>query len=216
MALFRQPVDASYDLDGNLYIADQANGRIRMLDTDGIVTSIAGDGNLPMEGVEDVGDGGPAIEAQFSWQRGSNPNPSGGILWHDGMLYVSDTERDAIRVIDLETGIIDAFAGTGEAGADGDGGPAIDAQLNAPRDLEIGPDGRLYFADTDNSKIRAIDLESGIIETVVGTGELGREDEEGLPADEVILRRPFGLAFDPDGNLYVLDTLNSRIVKVAQ
>ncbi|MFO7563904.1 MAG: hypothetical protein R6X02_14755 [Enhygromyxa sp.] len=209
-ALFRQPQDATFDEEGNLYIVDQQNGRIRKIDTNGVITSIAGDGTLGYSG-----DGGPAELAQFSWARGSNPNPSGGIVYHEGKLYVSDTEANVIRVIDLVTGIIDGFAGTGEPGSAGDDGPAIDAQLRAPRDLEIGPDGDLYFADTDNSKVRAIDLETGVIRTVVGTGEFGLEEREGLPATEVILRRPFGIAFDPDGDLYVLDSLNFRIVKVA-
>jgi hypothetical protein len=209
-ALFRQVQDATYDENGNLYIVDQQNGRVRMIDSAGIMSSIAGDGTLGYSG-----DGGPALMAQFSWARGSNPNPSGGIVYNEGLLYISDTESDVIRVMDIAAGTIDAFAGTGEAGDSGDDGPAIDAQLNAPRDLEIGPDGDLYFADTDNSKIRAIDLETGVIRTVVGTGELGIEDSDGMLATEIKLRRPFGIAFDPDGNLYVLDTLNSRIVKVA-
>ena len=80
--------------------------------------------------------------------------------------------------------------------------------------LQIGPDGDLYFADTDNSVIRAIDLESLEIRTVVGTGEPGFDEEEGLPATETRLSRPFGLAFDGEGNLYVMDSLNSRIVRV--
>ena len=90
------------------------------------------------------------------------------------------------------------------------------AQLNAPRDLELGPDGDLYFADTDNGKVRAIDLTDRTIRTVVGTGTLGIDEEEGLEATKTKLRRPFGIAFDADGNLYVMDTLNSRIVKVAK
>lgn len=209
--LFKQVQDASYDENGNLYIVDQQNGRIRMIGSDGIISSIAGDGMLGY-----AGDGGPALMAQFSWARGSNPNPSGGIVHHDGKLYISDTESDVIRVMDLATGMIDGFAGTGTGGDSGDDGPAIDAQLNAPRDLEIGPDGDLYFADTDNSKVRAIDLETGVIRTVVGTGELGIEAADGMLATEIQLRRPFGIAFDTDGeNLYVMDTLNSRIVKVA-
>jgi DNA-binding beta-propeller fold protein YncE len=207
---FKQVQDASYDENGNLYIVDQQNGRIRMIDAGGIINTIAGDGMLGY-----AGDGGPALMAQFSWARGSNPNPSGAIVHHEGKLYISDTESDVIRVMDLATGMIDAFAGTGESGDSGDDGPAIDAQLNAPRDLEIGPDGDLYFADTDNSKVRAIDLETGVIRTVVGTGELGIEDSDGMLATEIKLRRPFGIAFDPEGNLYVMDTLNSRIVKVA-
>lgn len=210
-ALFKQLNDGTFDDDGNFYIVDQQNQRIRRIDTSDTITTIAGTGTMGTSG-----DGGPAIEAEFSWAVGSNPNPSGGIVHHEGKLYVSDTEVDRIRVIDLATGIIDAFAGTGEEGFAGDGGPALEARLNAPRDLEIGPDGDLYFADTDNGAVRAVDLDTGDIRTVVGTGELGLDDEERLPATETHLRRPFGVAFDPDGNLYVLDSLNSRIVKVAR
>jgi DNA-binding beta-propeller fold protein YncE len=210
-ALFKQLNDATYDEEGNLYVLDQQNERIRMIDTDGIINTIAGDGT-----VGNSGDGGPALMAQFSFARGSNPNPSGGILYHEGMLYISDNEANVIRVIDLDTGMIDRFAGTGEPGDSGDGGPAVDAQLRAPRDMEIGPDGDLYFADTDNGKVRAVDLDTGEIRTVVGTGELGIEDKEGMLATEIKLRRPFGVAFDADGNLYVMDSLNSRIVKVAR
>lgn len=210
-ALFRQLNDGTFDDEGNLYILDQANQRIRKIDTSDTITTIAGTG---MSGY--AGDGGPALEAQFSWQGGSNPNPSGGIVHHDGKLYVADSEVDRIRVIDLAAGVIDTFAGTGEGGFAGDGGPAIDAQVNGPRDLEIGPDGHLYFADTDNGAVRAIDLETGIIRTVVGTGELGLDEQEGLPATETQLRRPFGVSFDAEGNLYVMDSLNSRIVKVAR
>jgi sugar lactone lactonase YvrE len=208
-ALFKQLNDATYDADGNLYVLDQQNERIRMIDTDGIIDTIAGTGSVGYSG-----DGGPALEAEFSWAKGSNPNPSGGILFHEGKLYISDTEADVIRVMDVESGVIEAFAGTGKEGDSGDGGPALEARLNAPRDLEIGPDGDLYFADTDNGKVRAIDLEDGEIRTVVGTGELGLDEEERLPATETRLRRPFGVAFDPDGDLYVMDSLNFRIVKV--
>lgn len=208
-AVFKQLNDATYDDAGNLYIVDQQNQRIRRIGADGMVSTIAGTGNIG-----DGGDGGPATAAEFSWAIGSNPNPSGGIVHHEGKLYVSDTENNRVRVIDLESGMIDAFAGTGVLGYAGDGGQALDAQLRAPRDLEIGPEGDLYFVETDNSVVRAVDLETGVIRTVVGTGELGQSQEEGLLATETLLRRPFGLSFDPEGNLYVMDSLNERIVKV--
>lgn len=210
-ALFKQVNDATIDEAGNIYLVDQQNWRVRRIDPDGIIETIAGAGTNGYSG-----DGGPAIDAEFSWAAGSNPNPSGGILYHEGMLYISDTEADVIRVMNLETGMIDAFAGTGEEGDSPDGVLAIEAKLNAPRDLEIGPDGELYFADTDNGRVRAVNLETGMMRNVVGTGELGLDDEEGLPANETMLRRPFGVAFDPDGNLFVMDTLNNRIVKVAR
>jgi hypothetical protein len=210
-ALLLQPSDATRDEAGNLYIVDQLNQRVRVLYVDGSIDTFAGSGEFGSSG-----DDGPAIDAQFSWAGGSNPNPSGGIVQHAGKLYVSDSEAHRIRVIDLQSGIISAFAGNGSPGYAGDGGPALDAALNAPRDLAIGPDGDLYVADTDNGAVRAIDLESGTIRTVVGTGELGLDDEEQLPATQIHLRRPFGVAFDADGNLYVADSLNNRIVKIAR
>jgi DNA-binding beta-propeller fold protein YncE len=92
----------------------------------------------------------------------------------------------------------------------------VDATLYHPRDLEVGPEGDIYVADTDNSVIRAISRTDGTIRTVAGTGELGLNEQEGLPALETILRRPFGIEFDAAGNLFISDTINSRIVKVAR
>jgi sugar lactone lactonase YvrE len=117
-------------------------------------------------------------------------------------------------VLDLRTGTLDAFAGTGEAGYAGDGGPALGAQLNHPRDLEIGPEGDVYVADTDNHVVRAISVSDGSIRTVAGTGELGLDAAEAELATETRLWRPFGIDFDREGNLFVSDTLNSRIVRV--
>jgi len=210
-ALFKQPRALEIAPSGDMYILDQQNFRIRHVDPDGNISTIAGNGTQGYDG-----DGGPALEAMLNFEAGSNPEPSGGLALADGKLYFSDTLSNRIRVVDLETGIIDTLAGTGEAGYDGDGGPAADALLSFPRDLEIGPEGDLYVADTDNSRVRAIDLESGEIRTVVGTGELGLDAEEGLPAIQTKLARPFGLTFDPDGNLYVSDTINSRILRVAR
>lgn len=208
-ALLAQPSAATVDDDGNVYIVDQLNQRIRRIDPDGIIHTFAGTGDKG-----EAGDGGPATEAQLAWADGSNPNPGGGVLYHEGTIYVADTENHRIRAIDLETLIIDAFAGSGAPGYTGDGGPAAEAELQGPRDMAIGPDGDLYVADTDNGVVRAIDLADGSIRTVVGTGQLGLSAEEQLPALDTPLRRPFGLAFDAAGDLYVADTLNSRIVRV--
>ena len=116
----------------------------------------------------------------------------------------------------MTTGMIETIVGTGEPGYMGDGGPAKDARLNFPRDLEIGPDGHLYIADTDNSVIRAVDLSTGMIRTVAGTGQLGFDGRENVDARAITLARPFGIEFDADGNLYICDTINSRIVKVTR
>jgi DNA-binding beta-propeller fold protein YncE len=210
MARFRQPKALVVDDLGNRYILDQQNFRIRMIGADDMVSTIAGS---PMAGFE--GDGGPATMAKFGFEAGSNPEPSGGLAVADGKLYVADTLNDRIRVIDLATNVITTMAGTGVPGYSGDGGPAMQAELNKPRDIEIY-EGSLYVADTDNNVIRAIDLASGTITTVAGTGELGIELTEGKLATETMLKRPFAIEFDPEGNLYVSDTINSRILRVAK
>lgn len=209
-AIFKQPAALTMDDEGNLYIGDQQNFRVRMIDTEGNLSTIAGNGVQASSG-----DGGPALEASIFWEAGSNPEPSGSLAVADGKLYIADTLGHRIRVVDLETGLIDTLAGTGEAGFSGDGGQAVEAKLNQPRGLEIGPDGDLYVADTNNHAVRAINLITRNIRRVAGTGALGIS-EEGLPALQSKLRRPFGIEFDPAGNLYIMDTLNSRIVKVAK
>jgi len=211
-ALFKQPNRLELDGDGNEYILDQQNFRIRVIDAaTGDINTIAGNGTQGSDG-----DGGDALAASLDFEAGSNPEPSGGLLLAGRTLYIADTLASRIRVMDLDTGTIDAFAGTGEAGYSGDGGPASAAQLNHPRDMEIGPDGDLYVADTDNSVIRAIDLDSGTIRTVAGTGELGLDDADDVAPTEMMLKRPFGVEFDAAGNLYIMDTINSRIVRVAR
>jgi sugar lactone lactonase YvrE len=182
---------------------------VRLIDGDGVISTIVGVGTQGS-----AGDDGPALAAQLNWEAGSNPEPSGGIAVADGKLYLADTLSHKIRVVDLETTTISTLAGTGAEGyADG---PALEATFAGPRDLEIGPDGDLYVADTDNSVIRAIDLDSGMVRTVAGTGELGLDEEDGKLATETRLRRPFAVEFDPDGAMYISDTINSRILKVPQ
>ncbi|MDB4960304.1 MAG: hypothetical protein JWP01_303 [Myxococcales bacterium] len=211
-ALFRQPKALELDAQGNAYILDQANFRVRRIDqATGMITTVAGSG---MQGSD--GDGGLATAAKLNFEAGSNPEPSGGIAIAGGKLYIADTLSSRIRAVDLTTGMIDTVAGTGTAGLAGDGGPARQAQLNFPRDLEIGPEGDLYIADTDNCVIRAVDLATGTIRTVAGTGEIGLDLDDGRLATETKLARPFGIEFDPAGNLFISDTINSRIVKVTR
>jgi hypothetical protein len=210
-ALFKQPKSLTADASGNVYIGDQQNFRVRRVDPEGTITTVAGAGTQGSSG-----DGGPATACELDWEIGSNPEPSGGVVVADNQLFIADTLAHKIRVVDLESGVIEAFAGNGEQGYSGDGGPALEATFNFPRELEIGPDGDLYVADTDNHVIRAIDRATGTVRTVAGTGEPGRDAEDGKLATETHLYRPFGLEFDSEGNLFVMDTLNSRILKVAR
>ncbi|MCA9625936.1 MAG: hypothetical protein KC731_43240, partial [Myxococcales bacterium] len=209
-ALLRQPSAVAFDAAGKLYFVDQLNQRVRVIDEAGVVRAFAGNGEVGA-----AGDGGLAEAASFDFGSGSNPNPGGGLVVDGDRVLVADTENHRVRAIDVTTGIIETVVGTGEAGYGGDDGPAVAAMLHGPRDLEIGPDGALYLADTDNGVVRRVDRSTGVITTVVGTGELGLAPDDGLAAQETPLRRPFGIAFDGEGALYVVDSANSRVLRVA-
>lgn len=210
-ALYKQPSRLALDEQQNIFVIDQQNLRIRRIDAQtSVITTIVGNGAQGF-----AGDDGPALQAKLNFQIGDNPEPSGGIAYRAGVLYIADTDNNRIRRVDLATGMITTIAGTGQGGYSGEG-VAAQAMLFHPRDIEFGPEGDLYVADTDNSRIRAVDLTTGTIRTVAGTGELGLDHYEDLPATAMQLNRPFGIDFDPAGNLYISDTLNSRIVKVAR
>lgn len=211
-ALFKQPSRLALDEQQNIYILDQQNERIRKINAQTqIITTVVGSGAQGF-----AGDGGPALQAQFNWAVGDNPEPAGGLAYRAGTLYIADTDNNRIRSVDLQTQIITTIAGTGQGAFGGDGGPATAAMLFHPRDLELGPEGDLYVADTDNGRVRAINLTSGLIRTVAGTDTMGFDHTESRLATATELRRPFGIDFDAEGNLYVSDTINSRILRVAQ
>jgi sugar lactone lactonase YvrE len=210
-AVFSQPKALAIAPDGSMFVLDQRNFRVRKIGAghDPIIESVVGAGVAGFKG-----DGGDPGAAELAFETGGNPEPSGALaLAKDGTLYIADSLNHRIRRVDFAAKKIDTIAGTGTAGFSGDGGPAREAQLNNVRDLELGPDGRLYLADTENHRVRAIDLKSGLIETVIGTGKAG-DAGEGLAPTEVELNRPFGIAFDAKGALHVADTFNSRILKV--
>jgi DNA-binding beta-propeller fold protein YncE len=218
-ALFNQPRGlVRRPSDGTLFVLDQRNFMIRAIAPDGTISTVAGsvnpDTGMPRTGFG--GDGGPATEAILAFEAGPNPEPSGGITLSpdESAIYITDGLNYRIRRIDLGTGIITTVVGAGTNGFSGDGGAGLSAQISHCRDLEFGPDGRLYFADTENHRIRAWDPVTDIIETVAGNGEhvLGAE---GVPATEISLNRPMGVAFAPDGALIIGDTLNSRFLRVA-
>jgi sugar lactone lactonase YvrE len=209
-ALLNQPSQLVIGPDGTQFVLDQRNQAIRRIASDGTIETVAGTPTKP--GFS--GDGGLPTAAQFDFPTGANPPPSGGLaLDSAGNLYVADTLNHRIRKVDFEQQQITTIAGTGEAAFSGDGGPAMEAALDNPRTLAVGPDGRLYVADELNHRIRAIDLDQGTIETVVGTGEAAFSGDGG-PATEAALNRPSGLAFDSHGALYVVDTFNTRIRRV--
>lgn len=155
------------------------------------------------------GDGGPALEARFAMPFGQSADPAGRLaLDAAGNMYLADTRNHRIRRIGTD-GVVSTIAGTGEAGFAGDGGPAIDAELNNPVDIDVAGDGTIYFTDTFNSCVRAI-APDGALRTVAGVcGTRGETGDDG-PAGEALLDRPYGIDLDGD-LLYIADTHNHRI-----
>jgi len=192
------PVSIAVDAIGNLYIAD-ASHRIRKVDTNGIITTIAGTGTYGYSG-----DGGPATAANIYF-------PSGVQLDNAGNLYFGDSYNRRVRKIDAN-GIITTVAGNGVRDYSGDGGPATSAKLSYPADIAIDVNGNLYILDWDNHRIRKVDI-NGIITTVAGTGIAGYSGDGG-PAIFAKLNYPYGVAVDVTGNLYITDSFNYRVRKV--
>ncbi len=195
------PIDVIIDNLGNLYIIDTENGRVRKVNaTTGIITTIAGN----MMGYFG-GDSGLAINAQLQ-------KPRYGIFDAIGNLYIADTYNNRIRKIDAVTGIITTIAGGGSTGI-GDGGLAVNAQLNFPCGLSIDGFGNLYISDNSNFLIRRVDAITGIITTVVGNGTFGYNGD-GISAISAELNFPNSIAMDSSNNLYIADFHNNRIRKV--
>ena len=206
MALLDLPTATAFDAAGNMYITDQANQRIRMVDTMDIITTVVGTG---MPGFS--GDDGPGVEAQIKLPGGQAAPPAGRIaIDREGMLLISDSANNRIRKLNPVTGIITTIAGNGDPTYGGDGGPALAASLSRPNDVETDADGNIYIADTDNSCIRKIDG-AGVISTFAGRCGQPGYDGDGDAAPTALLDRPYGLTLDTAGNLYVADTHNHRV-----
>src|SRR5262249_36809899 len=138
-------------------------------------------------------------------------SPFGVLPMPDGSYYISDVDAHVIRLVDTQH-VIHRVAGTGTHGYSGDNGPGTQAQLNGPTRMRTGPDGNLYFCDTNNHAVRRLDA-NGTITTIAGTGRLGYTGDNG-PADHAQLNTPYDLRFAPNGDLYVADTGNNVIRRI--
>ena len=184
---------------GNLYIADFNNHRIRKVNSAGVISTVAGTGTAGFSG-----DGGAATSAQLR-------NPQDVALDGAGNLYIVDTGDHRIRKVN-SAGVISTVAGSGAQGFSGDGAAATAAQLNQPRGVALDGTGNLYIADWANHRIRKVDVSSGNISTVAGTGTAGFSGDGGA-ATSAQLDNPYGVAVDGASNLYIADN-NNRIRKV--
>jgi len=194
-----QPRDSAMGPDGSVYIVDTYNNRVRKVDTQGVMTTVAGNG---VGGYG--GDNGPATSASVKW-------PHDVTVDSTGIVYFADSNNNRVRRVDLN-GIITTIAGTGSGGFSGDGGLATVAKLRNPKSVALFG-GNLYIADSKNNRIREVDLGTGIITTVAGTGVAGFSGDGG-PALSAQMNTPQRIAFDSVGNLYFTDTYNNRIRRV--
>ena len=187
---------------GDLYVADPDDHRIRKIDRrTGIILTVAGTG---LEGFS--GDGGPALAATLN-------EPWGLALDGRGNLLIADSRNDRIRMVDLSTGLIRTVAGLGGFGSSGDGGLAVDARLSWPLGILVDENGDWIIADTGNHRIRKVDVETGIITAVAGTGAADFSGDGG-PATSATLNAPRAVGLDRDGNVLISDTDNLRVRKV--
>jgi len=197
----RSPNGVAVDNGGNLFISDSGNHRIRRVAAGtGVITTVAGTGNASFSG-----DGGGATGADLNF-------PSGVAVDGGGNLFIADRTNNRIRRVAADTGIITTFAGTGTAGFSGNGGGATGAGLNVPSGVAVDGSGNLFIADTGNRRIRRV--AAGTITTFAGNGGFGF-DGDGGAATSTSLASPSGVVVDDSGNVFIADTGNRLIRRVA-
>jgi sugar lactone lactonase YvrE len=198
-ASLRSPDGVAVDAFGNVFIADQYNNRVRVVGTNGIITTVAGNGGSGYSG-----DGGAATNAMLD-------NATGVAVDSSGNLFFGDRGNDVVRKVDTN-GIITTVAGTGIYGYTGDGGPATNANMGEPYGIALDAAGDLFITDGDNDVIRKVDT-NGIITTVAGNGEYGFSGDGG-PATDATFQFPDGVAVNAAGDLFITDAFIDRVREV--
>jgi len=192
-ATFNLPHELRFDANGDLYVVDMTNHAVRKIDMKTkIITTIAGTGVAGYSG-----DGGPAVKAQFKQPHSIQFGP-------DGSLYVCDIGNNVIRRIDLQTGTISAFAGTGKPGATPDGAPIVGTPLKGPRSMDFDKGGNLWVVTREGNQVFKLDLKAGKIFHAAGTGAKGFTGNGG-PAKLATLSGPKGISVDAAGNVWLAD-----------
>lgn len=193
-ATFNLPHEIRFDAHGDLYIVDMGNNAVRKVDLkSGVISTFAGTGKAGYRG-----DGGPAGAAQFKQPHSIQFDPAGN-------LFICDIGNHVIRKVDMKTGVISTFAGTGKAGATPDGAPISGTPLNGPRSMDFDANGDLWLATREGNQVFHFDLKAGKIRHIAGTGKKGFTGNGG-PAKLATLSGPKGIAVAPNGNVYLADT----------
>jgi sugar lactone lactonase YvrE len=195
------PAEVAVDARGNVYIATYQDSRVRRVSPDGTISTFAGTGQPGFSG-----DGGPATSAKLY-------APKGVAVDGQGNVYIADSNNFRVRKVS-PGGTITTFAGGGRPGSLGDGGPATLATLRNPFGVAVDGQGNVYIADTDNMRVRKVST-GGTITTIAGTGAQGSSGDGG-PATSALLRFPYGLAVDGEGNVYFADSGNNRVRRISR
>ncbi len=199
-ASLNSPFAVAADASGDLFIADLGHQSVRMAGTNGIMTTVAGNGTYGYSG-----DGGSATNASLAY-------PDGVAVDATGDLFIADNLNERVRKVSTN-GTITTVAGNGALGYSGDGGPATNASMHFPDDVAVDTSGNLFIADTGNRCIREVST-NGTITTVAGNGTPGFSGDGG-PATNANLNAPKGVAVDNSGNLFIADWSNTRVRKVS-
>jgi uncharacterized protein (TIGR03437 family) len=198
-AMLNSPTGVAVDATGNVYIADNGNERIRVVDLNGDISTLAGNGDFQF-----LGDNGPAKSAQL--------DPLDLTFDNAGNLLVADWFNHRIRKINLTSKVITTVVGIGTPGYSGDGGPATNAQLKFPKSMAVDKAGNLYIADNGNSVVRRVSATTGVITTIAGNGKSVFNAETGTAIGVSI--DPARVAVDASGAVYIADQFNDRIRKL--
>jgi uncharacterized protein (TIGR03437 family) len=200
-AELNSPANVTVDSNHNIYIVDKGNGRIRKVSTSGVITTVAGS---TANGTW-AGDGGPAISASLN-------SPNGIAFDSAGNMYIADTGNNVVRKVNT-SGTISTVAGNNIAGYGGDGIAATTANLSSPTSVALDSTGNLYIADANNNCIREVTTDQ-IIHTVAGQCPYPLFEGDGGPAIQAKLNKPFSIALDAYGDLFIADTENEVLREV--
>lgn len=201
-ASLNQPYEVRFDRAGNMFFVEMKNHVVRRVDAKTkIITTVAGTGQPGFSG-----DGGPAAKAQLAQPHSIQFDPDGGLL-------ICDIANHRIRRVDLKSGTISTWAGTGEKKPTPDGAPLAGTPLFGPRAIDVDPKGNLYLALREGNMVYRIDWKSKTLHHIAGTGAKGWAGDGG-PAKQALLNGPKGISWSRDGGVYLADTESHTIRRI--